>query len=373
MLLKNQASSIISTYTADVSGVCSALFEFGGMCIMHDASGCNSTYNTHDEPRWYDFDSLVYISALTEMDAIMGNDQKLIDDITSSARELNPKFVAIAGTPIPSMIGTDLDAIALEVEENTGIKSFAIHSTGMNSYVMGASLAFETLVRNFALGDTKTNDLSINILGTTPLDFSVTGYVEDMYKFIEDGGIKIIAKLGMGASFDSLKEIGSAHANLVVSSTGLAAAKFLYEKFGTPYVIGAPCGREFSQKVIEKIKTAASTGKCLSAYTRASKSSDTYIIHDAVLANSLAEYAKEKRGITMNVICPPNTDSELMYSHIVTGENELREILKDAKRVIADPLFMPICPKDAEFIEFPHEAFSGRIYREKIPNLMNIL
>ncbi|HNY00827.1 MAG TPA: oxidoreductase, partial [Oscillospiraceae bacterium] len=62
-----QTARIISTYTADVSGAASALFELGGMTVMHDASGCNSTYNTHDEPRWYDQDSLVFISALSEM------------------------------------------------------------------------------------------------------------------------------------------------------------------------------------------------------------------------------------------------------------------------------------------------------------------
>ncbi len=52
---------IIPIYTADVSGVCSALYELGGMTVMHDPSGCNSTYNTHDEIRWYDQDSLIYI------------------------------------------------------------------------------------------------------------------------------------------------------------------------------------------------------------------------------------------------------------------------------------------------------------------------
>ena len=77
-----QTSSIISTYAADVSGVCSALYELGGMVVMHDPSGCNSTYNTHDEPRWYDYDSLIFISALTEMEAIMGDDQRLIDEVT---------------------------------------------------------------------------------------------------------------------------------------------------------------------------------------------------------------------------------------------------------------------------------------------------
>ena len=39
---------------------------------MHDASGCNSTYTTHDEPRWYSMDSMVYISALSELEAVMG-------------------------------------------------------------------------------------------------------------------------------------------------------------------------------------------------------------------------------------------------------------------------------------------------------------
>ena len=49
-----------STYTADVSGVCSMLYELGGMTVLHDPSGCNSTYTTHDEPRWYDTNSLMF-------------------------------------------------------------------------------------------------------------------------------------------------------------------------------------------------------------------------------------------------------------------------------------------------------------------------
>ncbi|MBR5753288.1 MAG: hypothetical protein IKX83_02260, partial [Clostridia bacterium] len=49
----DQASLYAVNYTSDLSGVCSALYELGGLLVMHDASGCNSTYATHDEPRWY--------------------------------------------------------------------------------------------------------------------------------------------------------------------------------------------------------------------------------------------------------------------------------------------------------------------------------
>lgn len=102
-----QSYRIIPIYTADVSGVCSALYELGGMTVMHDPSGCNSTYNTHDEIRWYEQDSMIYISGLTEIDAVMGNDEKMICDIELAAEELKPKFIALAGSPIPYMNGTD--------------------------------------------------------------------------------------------------------------------------------------------------------------------------------------------------------------------------------------------------------------------------
>ena len=38
--------------------------------------------------------------------------------------------------------------------------------------------------------------------------------------------------------------------------------------------------------------------------------------------------------------------------------------------VIADPLYKPICPAETKFISLPHEAFSGRLYRSDIPNLV---
>ena len=43
----------LPVYSGDVSGVASALYELGGMVVIHDPSGCNSTYNTHDEIRWF--------------------------------------------------------------------------------------------------------------------------------------------------------------------------------------------------------------------------------------------------------------------------------------------------------------------------------
>ena len=159
MKIMKQIASRISIYSADAFGVCSALYELGGLCVMHDASGCNSTYNTHDEPRWYDFDSMVYISGLSEMEAIMGDDQKFIDDIVYTAKELSPNFIAMAGTPIPTMIGTDFKAIANIIEKETNIPTFGFDTTGMHSYVSGAYKAFEALAKRFLKRNDKESSL----------------------------------------------------------------------------------------------------------------------------------------------------------------------------------------------------------------------
>ncbi|MCD7861447.1 MAG: nitrogenase component 1, partial [Oscillospiraceae bacterium] len=133
----NRSYRILPVYTADVSGVCSALYELGGMVVMHDPSGCNSTYNTHDETRWYDRDSLIFISGLTERDAILGNDRKFMDAVAESAARFHPRFVALAGSPIPYMNGTDFPALARLLEQRAGLPCFAIPTNGMHDYFSG--------------------------------------------------------------------------------------------------------------------------------------------------------------------------------------------------------------------------------------------
>lgn len=368
-----QTSTIISTYSADVFGVCSALFEMGGMTVMHDASGCNSTYTTHDEPRWYDMDSMVYISGLTEMEAIMGDDEKLIGDIVAAAEELHPKFIAVAGTPIPAMTGFDFNAVAELIEQRTGIPAFGFSTTGMNTYVQGANMALEAIARRFTDRDAvKTAQLSVNILGLTPLDFSVNGSDVSIVRFLEESGFQVLSRWAMGSTLEELSQAGRAHVNLVVSSTGLGAARALQELFGTPYVVGAPMGNDFSALIRGALQTAAATGE---NQFPASKlpGGDTLIIGERVTSLSLASALELATGKGVRVICPTECDASLLRQkdRHLPYEEDIAAELRTARQIIADPLFKPICPRGVRFVALPTESFSGRIYREEIPDLIS--
>ena len=374
MLLMKQTARIISTYAADVSGVCSALYELGGMTVMHDASGCNSTYNTHDEPRWYDMDSMVYISALSEMEAVMGDDRKLVDDIVSVAKELHPGFIAVAGTPIPMVIGTDFEAVAAMIEKESGIPTMGFPTNGMHSYLSGASMAFAGLARRFCLGETeKTGSLSANILGLTPLDFSVNGSAQDIKALLEQNGIEVVSSWAMGSSLEELQRAGAAHVNLVVSHAGLETAKLLKERFGTPYVAGVPVGREFSSLVVQTLRSAAKTGENAVAYPKKARGHfDGVIIWESVMAHSLAAAAALERAKNLRVLCPLEAEKELLGADSlhIHDETDIAECLAGERLIVADPLYKPICPKDAVFVPLAHEAFSGRIFRRDIPDLI---
>lgn len=393
MKIMKQIASRISIYSADAFGVCSALYELGGLCVMHDASGCNSTYNTHDEPRWYDFDSMVYISGLSEMEAIMGDDQKFIDDIVYTAKELSPNFIAMAGTPIPTMIGTDFKAIANIIEKETNIPTFGFDTTGMHSYVSGAYKAFEALAKRFLKRndkesrgeqkesvdkesrEAKNTIIKVNILGATPLDFSINKSIEAMVDLLKENNFEVISTWAMGSSLEYIKNAGDADVNLVVSYSGMGAAKYMYENLNIPYVVGTPFGKEFANKVIEDLKEVKSTKENKISYDnrKIDKDAEITIVGESIMSESLAYAISKEKNKTVNVISSLETDEKLLLEgdKIAMFEDDIEKCLKNSKTIIADPLFRPICPLDSNFISLPHEAFSGRIYRDEIPNIIN--
>ncbi len=380
-----QVAGLITTYSSDEFGICSALYELGGMVVMHDASGCNSTYTTHDEPRWYDMDSMIFISAISEMEAVMGDDEKLIRDIAETAGQLKPKFIAIVGAPIPYMTGTDFEAIAGMIEEETGIPCMGFAANGMNHYTKGISMALEALVERFCgRGVLRRGEFCANILGATPLDFSLNGSVEAIEKWLEEQGIPVNTCFAMGSSLEEITQAGRAHVNLVVSYGGLAAAERLWAIFGIPYVVGVPFGKRFAERLVKLLGQSAAEGENIVAYQEGQRAGEEEnhgkrrrksfaVIGESVCSASLATAIEMEHEADVRVFCMLDTSKGLLREKDVRtpDEDDLMEHLREVEGVIADPMFEPLCVGKI-FYPLPHEACSGRIYDEASPNLVNV-
>lgn len=423
-----QTHVFTSTYTADVSGVCSALYELGGMTVIHDPSGCNSTYSTHDEPRWFDTDSLMFVSGLDEMTAVLGDDNVLIDDVTHAVRDLKPRFVTLCSGSIPHIIAFDCKGVAHLLEKRTGVPMLPVATTGNRSYVAGVGAALTEWVKRFAdpsenpyrVGSSGSPDcsantlegaagpesFSVNLLGVTPLDFSINGSVDAMRKVFEDAGIPVNCCAAMGESFDSLRHIFRASVNVVVSSCGRRLARYMEQTAGIPYVEGTPIGAYGAARLPELAKEAYKKKRASSAGASGTAGKETaarpdslrmllakkkgdseeirlwkgnpahdrwdvsdgqiLIIGEEVFAQSLAAAINQ-----LTPDCRHGLQAFAVWPDVDHGfpEDVLAELIRKSRYIIGDPLYRAI-PHDSKqntFVDFPHEAYSGRIFRDRIP------
>ena len=338
-----KAYKILPVYTGDVSGFASALYELGGMLVIHDPSGCNSTYNTHDEVRWYKQEALIYISGLNDIDAITGNDNKFISDIVRAAADMKPRFIALANSPLPYLNGTDFKGISRIVEDKTGLPCFYVSTNAMHDYTKGASEAFSAFAKKMLKPSSEKISGGINILGTTPLDHVNT-------KFVIPDGKTLVSNWAYKTSLEEVLKAPQAELNLVVSSTGLAAAKYMKDAFKIPYEL-------------------------MGSYLDVKRErSHNYIVGEPVISGLIAAQIKKRYGTDLNVIATTEITDGLLSDcdRKCHGEDEIRQALSDAEMIIGDPLFELISPKSAKFVRLPHFAMSGRLYRKEIPDLMRL-
>ena len=381
-----QTHVFTSTYTADVSGVCSAMYELGGMTILHDPSGCNSTYSTHDEPRWFDTDSLMFVSGLDEITAVLGDDNVLIEDVALAASDLQPRFITLCGGAIPHITAFDYKGVARLIEKRTGVPTIPVVTNGNRSYVAGVGAALTAWVKRFgrpeecpwrSMNTESRSDIPVNILGSTPLDFSTNGNIERLRALFPT----LNCCAAMGESFDSLTRIYRGAVNVVVSSAGRRLARYMQETEGTPYVEGVPIGKTMTDALLQNVQEAywnklRGRQPVVSSqnirgqnpvHDRCDVPEDQIlVIGEEIFAQSLAAAInaldEDQRFGCHAYPVWPDVDCGL-------PEHELAELIRKSEYIIADPLYKVI-PHDEtknHFIDFPHEAYSGRIYRKQIP------
>ena len=368
-------STVISIHSSDTAGVCSALYELGGLTVVHDASGCNSTYATHDEPRWYGGRGMVYISGLTEAEAILGDDDAFITRVVRAAEDLGTcRFIALCGSPMPMMVGTDFDALAKIIEGKTGLPVISLHTNGMRSYLAGMAESFTALAERFCRDDVKKCPGTVNVLGATPLDFSVNGQVESICSWLREEGFQVRSCWAMGSTLDELSLASGAEVNLVVSSGALALGAYFERRFGIPFVAGVPVGEKFAASLARALREAARSGRssrpCLDC--RRGEPAGPCVIGETVMSASIACALELERALPCRVLDPLEPEFSLLGQGdlAVPDEAAVAAAFAGAPAVIGDPLYRPVIPAGTPFISLPHEAFSGRCFRKEMKNLI---
>ncbi len=364
----SQLCLYLPPFSSDYSGVCSSLFELNGMVIIQDGFCCTRNYTSFDEPRWFGHRRPIYCSGLREIDAVMGDDEKLLRKIRNTYQSLTekPDFIALLTSPVPTLIGSDVDGISNVLESEFGIPAFGFTTTGMHYYNEGVGMAMLTLTKEFT-EEPNGPRKGANLLGLTPLDYSDNSNAKDLAKLLEDNGIPIVCSDLMNVTVADIKRAANAAVNVVVSQSGMMLAKYMKERWGIPYVVGTAMGTD-NVSFIDMIKQNVHDGKDRIQNPHVTGESKTLIIGDQVIANSI-RYKLINDGSLENATVASffdlDKEATLAGDFHINDEYSLSQVLGSGRydTIIADPLVKTIPEAEGKtFIEVPHVAVSSKIY-----------
>ena len=249
----------LTPFAPDQSGAVSVLYELGGLMAICDAGGCTGNVCGFDEPRWFERKSALFSAGLRDMDAILGRDDRLVEKLTDAASKLDVNFVAIIGTPVPAVIGTDYHALGRMCEKKLNMPVVTIDTDGMELYDAGEEKAWLALFQTFAGNLVLKKSGRIGILGLTPQDTSDLRAPEKIRQYYQEKGKEAICYcMGTGSSKDACTQMsglenickaGEVEKNIVVSPAALKTAKYLEQIFGTPYEVGYPIVEELVPEI----------------------------------------------------------------------------------------------------------------------------
>ncbi len=362
---------VLPPFAPDYSGVCSVLFELGGLVIVHDAGGCTGNVTGYDEPRWYGNSSATFSSELREIEAVVGDDEKFLDRIEEAAKDLKRGFIAILGSPAPMVIGTDYRALAGVISQRTGLPSLAFDTNGIRYYDEGASMAFLELARQFVKPPALREQV-VNIIGATPLDIGNERHIKKIASLLLEAGCKKVSCWGLGSTLEDIEEAGRAGLNIVVSRSGLAAARYLQREYKIPYLTGLPVGKASTCHFIKGVRFLFDYDYDLNGPSNTAhpgtNDPTALVIGEQVISNSIRDCLRMDFGVNrVTVASFFGLDKSLTEKgDIFLGhENDLTILVKKHHYdfIVGDPLYKELLSAGGHsFIEIPHVAVSSRLY-----------
>ncbi|OIO03414.1 MAG: hypothetical protein AUJ49_04425 [Desulfovibrionaceae bacterium CG1_02_65_16] len=362
-------------------GVSSALYAFDGLVVVYGPAGGAWHINIEDEPRWYRGPATVVGAGLLEMDVILGNDSKFISNIAEVSTQLDRRFVALAGTPISEIIGTDLRGFSRTLESRTSLPVFMVPTAGSEPYPEGASKAFLALARKLMHKPERAVKNSVNILGAIHLSTGKKEHMEPVLQAIEGAGFSLVSvfsvpRPGQTDPLEALRNAPSAELNVVVSTSGLALADYMYATFGIPYVVGMPVGLRGRDDLLALLRREPLPPP--SAPARPAPFKHALVIGEPVLSYGLKRCLRHDFGISRVDVVSVTPDAALFkpaggrqatlaergaFDACTDGEHEAAALMNapSVDCIIADPCYEALLTHPARFIPMPHIAMSARL------------
>lgn len=192
----------------------------------------------------------VYCTGMDEHDVVFGAEERLRQAILDLDEEKRPEILVVLSCCASGIIGEDVENACRTV--NTRARILCIDAGGFEgNFTDGYAKTLKTIVADLAEPVHERIPGTVNIIGM----LRAGPDLREIQRLLSLLGLAVGVVVPAGASLDRLRNIGKASLNIVVCETsGLEAAEYLRQRFGTPYTrtvfpVGVALSREFLHDV----------------------------------------------------------------------------------------------------------------------------
>ena len=187
------------------------------------------------------FQNRMFTTHMSEDDVVMGDVTRLEDAIVELDESYAPKVIFVVASSVTAVIGTDIKGVCRYMQNEVKAKLVAFEQGGFRGdYSIGLAETYKLLVRK---KDVAQEAGVYNIIGASAWRYRMASDIWEVKSLLDEAlGLSCNACLCCDTSVEELEDMGLAQVNIVLGNEGLAAAKYLQEKFGTPYVYAVPYG-----------------------------------------------------------------------------------------------------------------------------------
>lgn len=204
------------------------------------------------------FQNRIFTTHMIEDDVVMGDVTRLEDAIVELDKSYAPKVIFVVASSVTAVIGTDIKGVCRYMQNEVKAKLVAFEQGGFRGdYSIGLAETYKLLVRNLPKKSVAKEPGIYNIIGASMWRYHMESDIWEIKSLLGEAlGLSCNACLCCDTCVDELEDMGQAQVNIVLGNEGLAAAKYLEEEFGTPYVYAVPYGYSAVLSFLEQVGEA---------------------------------------------------------------------------------------------------------------------
>ena len=204
------------------------------------------------------FQNRLFTTHMSEDDVVMGDVTRLEEALVELDKNYAPKVIFVVASSVTAVIGTDIKGVCRYMQNEVKAKLVAFEQGGFRGdYSVGLAETYKLLVRNLPQKGVAQEKGVYNIIGASAWRYRMASDIWEVKCLLSEAlGLSCNACLCCDTSVEELQALGKAQVNIVLGNEGLAAAQYLEEKFGTPYVYAAPYGYSGTVRFLESVGEA---------------------------------------------------------------------------------------------------------------------